>query len=67
MKICDKCRCNDICRIKEAYNRHYTAAQDAYDPMTPSFEVTIRCKSYIPEKKVMSNGAKGNSAWRGYA
>ena len=56
MKICDKCRCNSVCGCKEEYSKHYYNAQDSYDTCSPNFEVTIKCKSYIPDKRPVIHG-----------
>lgn len=49
--ICNKCRCKDVCGIKTLYAITANEAKEAYTPEHESFEVTIRCNAYIPDKR----------------
>lgn len=57
MILCDKCRCHGVCGVSDTYERHLRYAQDAYDTCDPRFMVTVRCNSYIPERKEASRNA----------
>lgn len=58
--ICSKCRCKDVCKVTDLYLEETKKAKAAYTPSEPSFEVTIRCNAYIPDKKGDANGFKSN-------
>ena len=58
--ICAKCRCKGVCKVTELYLEETKNAKAAYTPKDDSFEVIIRCNSYIPDKKGDANGLKSN-------
>ena len=51
MIVCDKCRCREVCALKNDYINEVEEAKARYIPGNNAFELTIRCHQYIPDKK----------------